>query len=210
MSKINDIRRSIDTRLDHLDARAEALDAQLSVTREEALKRIERQKKNLIATLKQVEEYVENSSTTASVDLRAAIDHLRVQLALGKAETGDLLTKQEQNIRDAIQVIEEIVEHAEEGLEDEISKQSAAFVRISNKLRAEFEAAELQFTLLRGKHRDDVQAGKAALRKSLDELRTSLKNAGHEAEEKFEYFETRFGAGLKQIRKAFLELGKES
>jgi len=182
----------------------------LSVTREEALKRIERQKKNLITTLKQVEEYVENSSTTASADLRAAIDHLRVQLALGKAETGDLLTKQEQNIRDAIQVIEEIVEHAEEGLEDEISKQSAAFVRISNKLRAEFEAAELQFTLLRHEHRDDVQAGKAVLRKSLDELRAGLKNAGHEAEEKFEHFETRFSAGLKQIRKAFVELGKEN
>jgi hypothetical protein len=208
MSIIKDIRASIDTRLDQLDAQAEALDAQLEGTREEALKRIEQQKENLVAALNRVEDLVEDSASAASGELRAAIDHLRVQLALGKADTSNLLSEQEQKIRHAIHALEDRLEHAEEGLEDEISKQSATFVRIANKLRAEFESAELQFALLRGEHRDDIQAGKAALRKNLNELRSGLKSAGHEAGERFEQFETEFGAGLTHIRKAFLQLGK--
>ena len=208
MSTIKNIRDAIDTRLDHLDARAEALDAQLEGTREEALKRIEKQKENLVAALSQVEESVAKSAKTTAGDLRAAFDELRVQLALGKADTGDLLAAQEQKTRHAINTIEKLLENAEEGLEEELSKQSAAFIRIANNLQAEFEAAELQFTLLRADHRDDFQKGKTALRKNLNELRAGLKSAGHEAGERFENFETEFGAGLNHIRKAFLKLGK--
>ena len=208
MSIIRDIRSAIDTRLDHLDARADALEAQLSGSREEALKRIEQQKESLIAALGRVEETVVSSAKTAAGDLRTAFDHLRVQLALGKAETGDLLTEQDQNIRHAIKSIEELLENAGEGVEDELSKRSAGFIRTANKLRAEFEAAELQFALLRAEHRDDVQTGKAVLRNNLDKLRTRMNTSGHQLEERFERFETEYSAGLAQIRKAFLELGK--
>jgi len=208
MSIIKNIRAAIDIRLDHLDAQAEALDAQLEGTKEEALKRIEQQKESLVAALNRVEDILKDSAATASEELRAAIDHLRVQLALGKADSGDLLSEQEKKIRHAIKALEDRLEHTEEGLEDKISKQSAAFVRIANKLRAEFESAELQFALLRGEHREDIQAGKTALRKNLNELRAGLKSAGHEAGERFDQFETEFGAGLTHIRKAFLKLGK--
>ncbi len=208
MSIIRNIRESIDTRLDHLDARAEALEAQLEGTRDEALKRVEQQKENLVTALSRMEQKVSGSVAKKSADLHAAFDHLRVQLTLGKAETTDLLKEQEIKIRDAVQTVEERLEHAEEGLEDNLAKQASAFVGIANKLRAEFEAAELQFALFQGEHREDVEAGKDALRGALNNLRDKLKNAGHEVGERLGDFENEFGAGLAHIRKAFLELGK--
>ena len=213
MSIIKDIREAVNTRLDYLDDQLEALEAQLEGTREEALKRIQRQKENLLATLSKMEQMAADSASAAaekSGDLHTAFDHLRVQLALGKAESVDLLKEQEKQIRHAIHGVEDRLEHAQEGLEEEMAKQSAAFVRIANKLRAEFEGAELQFALFQLKHREDVDAGKAALGDKLNELRGKLKSAGDEAGERFEYFEGEFGVGLAHIRKAFLGLGKGS
>ncbi len=208
MSIIKNIRESIDIRLDHLDARAEALEAQLEGTREEALKRVEQQKEHLVSALSRMEQQVAGSVAEKSSDVHAAFDHLRVQLTLGKAETTDLLKEQEKKIRDAIQTVEERLEHAEEGLEEKLAKQATAFVGVANKLRAEFEAAELQFALFQGEHREDVEAGKQALRQNLNKLRDKLKSAGHEAGERLEDFENEFGAGLAHMRKAFMELGK--
>jgi len=208
MSIIKDIRESIDTRLDHLDARAEALEAQLEGTREEALKRIEQQKENLVTALSRMEQKVAGSMTKKSADLHAAFDHLRVQLALGKAESTDLLEEQEKKIHDAVQGVEERLGHAEQGLEENLAKQATIFVGIANKLKAEFEAAQLQFALFQGEHREDVEAGKEALRGTLNTLRDKMKSAGHEVGDRLGDFEKEFGAGLAQIRKAFLELGK--
>ena len=209
MSVVKEIREALDVRLDKLDARAEALEALFESGRDEAAKRIQQQKQNLAEAAGKLEKMAAESASLAvdaSSDLHAGFDHLQVQLALGKAETREVFDEQAKKIRDAMERIEDQLEHVEADVEEELANQTAAFIRIANRLRAEIEAAELQFALFKADHRDDVEAGKKELRKKLSELRDDLRQASHEAGARFEKFESEFGEGLGHIRKAFLEL----
>jgi len=212
MSVIKDIRAAIDVRLEKLDAQTEALEAQFEEGREEVLKRIEKQKELLSHSAEKLETLAGDSAALAAdtgKSLRAGFDHLRVQLALGKAETQDLLRDQEGKIHDAIAQIENRLSGAEGNLEEDLAKESAAFIRAANKLRAELEAAQLQFALFRADHRDDVDSSKESLRLKVKELRARLTETGHEAGERFEQFEKEFGEGLGHIRRAFMGLNKD-
>jgi hypothetical protein len=212
MSKVKDFREALDARLEALDARADALEAQFEATREETHRRIDLQKEHLGDAADQLQKIAAASprlATEVSQHLRASVEHLRVQLALGQAETRDLFHEQKKNIHDAIVRIESSFDSAEEGLEDDLAKETATFIRVANRLRAELEAAELQFALFRAEHRDEFKSGKEALRKGLDELRIRIGEAGHEAGEQFEKFETEAVAGLSKIRKALGNLGKD-
>ena len=209
MSVREDIRAEIDIRLEKLDAQTEALEAQFEEGRDGILKRIEKQKVLLSRSAEKLEALAGDSAALAAdagKNLRTGFDHLRVQLALGKAETQDLLSDQEGKIHEAISSIENRLSSAENNLEEDLAEESAAFIRIANKLRAELEAAQLQFALFRADHRDDVDAGKESLRKKVKELRAKLTETGHEAGERFDQFEKEFGEGLGHIHRAFMDL----
>ena len=213
MSVIDDLRKELKHRLDKLEGQAEALEAQFDESSEQVLERIEKQKELLKRSAGRLEEIVGDSAAIA-VDtahgLRPRVDHLRVQLALGRAETRDVLKEQERKIHTAIDGVEEWLSGAEDHLEEDLAKETAAFVRIANRLRAELEAAELQYALFRADHRDDFVAGKKALREKLRELRRNFSETSHEAGERFEDFESEFGEGLAHIRQAFLDLRKKN
>jgi hypothetical protein len=212
MSVIKDIRAKIDVRLEKLEAQTEALEAQFDEGREEIQKRIDKQKEMLSHSAEKLEELAGDSAALAidtGKQLHAGFDHLRVQLALGKAETQDLLRDQEGKIHEAITQIENRLSSAENNLEEDLAKESAAFIRIADKLRAELEAAQLQYALFRADHRDDVDSGKESLRIKVKELRSKLTETSHEAGERFEKFEKEIGEGLGHVRRAFMGLGKD-
>ena len=89
MSNIRKIRESIDTKLDRWEADETALEAQLDLNKEKAVERLEAHKQRLSEALQKFKEEIgqlPHLSQEIKDNIQTQIDHLRVQLALGKAE----------------------------------------------------------------------------------------------------------------------------
>ena len=209
MSKLKELRETIDTQLDRLDAHLDAWEAQLESNREKALGRVQDQKQKLAETADRLSGLVGKSREVADhveADVRTELEHLQVQLALGRAETRDAYNEQREKIHDAIERAEAGLNRLEDKVEEELAGEMATFVRLSNRLRAELEAAEVQFALLRAEARDALDAGRAELEKRIRTLRGELAERGSQAAERLGQFEGEFSAGLGHIRRAFMGL----
>ena len=209
MSKLKELRETIDTQLDWLDAHLDAWEAQLESSRDKALGRVQDQKQKLAETTDRLSGLIGKSRDVAdqvAADVRAELEHLQVQLALGRAETREAYEEQREKIHDAIERAEEGLGQLEDKVEEELAGEMATFVRVSNRLRAELEAGEVQFALLRAEARDALEAGRAELEKRIRTLRGELAEKSSQAAERLGQFEGEFVAGLGHIRKAFMGL----
>lgn len=209
MSKLKQIREAVDTRLDKLDAQLDAWDAQVEATKEEALERVQDQKQKLASTAERVSQLVGESAKVAdhlATAARAELEHLQVQLALGKAESREVYAEQREKIHAAIENVEDRLGGLEDKLENELADEMATFVRLGDRLRAEIEAAEVQFALFRAEQKEALVAGRAELGEKLGALRVKLRETRHDAAERLEEFEDEFKSGLGHIGKAFAEL----
>jgi hypothetical protein len=89
MSRIRQIRESVDVKLDKLDAHADALEASLHHAEDQIRGRIERGKQQVHRALDTLKADIDKSkhlSETYKQKLQERIDELKVQIALGKAE----------------------------------------------------------------------------------------------------------------------------
>ena len=152
MSKLKKIREAIDNRLDRWDARLDALEAQIEHGEDEVMERVHQGQQKLAAAADRIKETAEDAADLTAeeaAELRGDLDELRVQLALGKADSRDAFEAQRKKFRHALHAAEEKIDSLEDKLEDRIADEIEGFVRLADRLKAEFEAAELQFALLK-------------------------------------------------------------
>jgi DNA repair exonuclease SbcCD ATPase subunit len=105
MSRIKELRASLDKKLDAFEHQALALEAQLTQTKEQALQRLEQRKQQLRDVLKQVQAEVLKSKDLAGqvkTEVQAKLEHLQVQLALGKADARETFEEQRTKILKAV------------------------------------------------------------------------------------------------------------
>lgn len=119
MSGIQTIRASIEKKLEALEHQAAVLEAQLTQTRAQALERIEEGKQQLRELVTSVRN--ELSASTAVVgqvkaELQSALDHLHVQLTLGKAEARDSIEEQREKITQALSQFESMADRTLAGV----------------------------------------------------------------------------------------------
>ena len=111
MSAIETVRASVEKKLASLEHQAAALEAQLTQTREQVLERVEMGKRQLRDLLTSVWQELSASPGVADrvkAELQTALDHLQVQLALGKAEARDALDAQRDKIVQALRQFERL------------------------------------------------------------------------------------------------------
>ena len=105
MSRINTIRTSIGNKLNEWQVAAQALEAQFDLTKENAMERVEVQKQHFHDVLERFKTEVEKSVVIAKDKkdkITAQVNHMQVQLALGKAEAKYSYETQKKNIQTAI------------------------------------------------------------------------------------------------------------
>ena len=118
MSRIKEFRASLDKKLDALEHQALALEAQLTQTKDQAMQRLEQRKQQLRDLLKQVQGEVQKSkemAEQAKTEVQAKLEHLQVQLALGKADARDTFEEQRAKTLKALNEFESIAEHKLKG-----------------------------------------------------------------------------------------------
>jgi len=205
MSIIRKIRSGLDNQLDAWDARLDAWEAQLEHGRDEAMERLAAGRKRLADASQRVEEQLEDAadlSAEAAQDIREDLEALRVQLALGEAETRDAYREQRKKLRHALSEAEAKLAVIEHRAEDRLAGEMERFVKAADRLQAEFEAAELQFALAKAEARDALGEKREELRSRLGKLRERLRAARGRAGDRLEDLEEELTEGVGAYREA--------
>lgn len=209
MSRISEIRASIDRKLDAWEKQALALEAQLTETKDKAADRLEEQKQQLRGVLARVQAEVEQSKELAGqtrVEVQTRLEHLRVQLALGKAEARDAFEEQRRTILDALAAFEAIADQKVKGAAFESGKIWEDFVGKANALEAELDAFRIRFEFEKAKQQARFEDKKQELTAKLEGFKKDLQARRQAVQAKADTFERELASGLDQIRRAFRQL----
>jgi hypothetical protein len=209
MSRMKELRASIDKKLDALEHQALALEAQLTQTKDQAMQRLEQRKQQLHDVLKQVLADVQKSkemAEQAKSEVQGKLEHLQVQLALGKADARDAFEEQRVKILKALNEFESVAEQKLKGAAFESGRVWEDFVGRTSTLEAEFEALKSRFESEKAKQHVTLESSKQELLTKLVSFKNQLKSKREAAQAKADVFETDLRAGLDQIKAGFRKL----
>jgi DNA repair exonuclease SbcCD ATPase subunit len=209
MSRIKELRASLDKKLDALEHQALALEAQLTQTKEQALQRLEQRKQQLRDVLKQVQAEVQKSkeiAEQAKTEVQAKLEQLQVQLALGKADARDTLEEQRAKILKALGEFEAIADQKLKVAAFESGKLWEDFVGRASTLEAEFEALKGRFESGKAKQEAALESKKQELLAKLHAYKNQLNEKRRVVQAKADTFETDLRQGLDQIKAGFKKL----
>lgn len=206
MASIHKIREAIDTKLNKWEADATALEAQLGLTKEKALERLETYKKRFSDALQKLKGEIDKSQQLVEKkkqQFSGQLDHLQVQLALGKAEARDSYESQKAKIQEAMASLKTVVDHEMGEVSEKAIKE---FVAAEDALKAELDALAVQFDLEKAKLKGGFEEKKKELAEHITKFKTDLEEKRKKAGGKLTTFEGQFSSGLDQIKKAFSSL----
>ena len=203
MSRIKELRASLDKQLDALEHQALALEAQLTQTQEQALQRVEQRKHQLRDLLKQVQADVQKSkdmAAQAKSEVQAKLEHLQVQLALGKADARDTFEEQRTKILKALNEFESVAEQKLKGAAFESGRVWEDLVGRTSTLEAEFEALKGRFESEKAKQQVALESKKQELLAKLVLFKDQLKAKRLVVQAKADVLETDLREGLDHIK----------
>jgi DNA repair exonuclease SbcCD ATPase subunit len=209
MSRIKELRASLDKKLDSLEHQALALEAQLTQTKEQALQRLEQRKQQLKDVLKQVQAEVQKSkeiAEQAKTEVQAKLEQLQVQLALGKADARDNFEEQRTKILKALSEFESIVDQKLNAVGFESGKVWEDLVGRASTLEAEFEALKGRFESEKAKQQVALESKKQELLAKLQAYKNQLNEKRRKMQTKADTFEADLRKGLDQIKSGFKRL----
>ena len=209
MSRIKELRASLDKKLDALEHQALALEAQLTQTKDQALQRLEQRKQQLRDLLNQVQADVQKSKEVAEqakAEVQVKLEQLQVQLALGKADAREKFEEQRTKILKALIEFESVADRKLKGAAFESGKVWEDLVGRASILEAEFEALKGRFETEKSKQQATMEAKKQELLAKLLVFKDQLKAKRRVVQAKADTLETDLREGLDQIRAGFRRL----
>jgi chromosome segregation ATPase len=209
MSTVHKIREEIDNKLDILEKQVAAMEAQLEQHEEVAGERIETQKKLFCDALDQFKTKVDQSRVVAEEKkwkIKSQLEELKLQLALGKAETKDALEEQKEKIKQAIKSFESTVDEGIEEISEEFDEAKSELVKKADTVNAELEALGLRLKGEKEKWEIHIEERKKELSRKLQSLREELKEKKHIAKDKAAVFEKEVSSAMSKLKEAFCRL----
>lgn len=209
MSRIKELRASFDKKLDALEHQALAFEAQLTQTKDEAMQRLEQRKQQLQDLLTQIQTDVQKSKEMAEqgkTEVRAKLEHLQVQLALGKADARDSFEEQRTKILKALTEFESVADQKLKGAAFESGRVWEDLVSRASTLEAELEALKGRFETEKAKQQVTLESKKQELLTELMSFKDRLKVKRASVQAKTDVFETDLREGLDQIKTGFRKL----
>ena len=203
MSRIKEFRASLDKKLNALEHQALALEAHLTQTKDQAMLRLEQHKQQLRDLLNQVQADVQKSkemAEQAKTEVQAKLEHLQVQLALGKADARDTFEEQRTKTLKALNEFEFIAEQKLKGAAFESGRVWEDLVDRTSMLEAEFEALKGRFENEKAKQQVTLESKKQELLTKLVLFKDQLKAKRVAAQTKAGALETDLREGLDQIK----------
>ena len=209
MSKIHEIRETMDGKLSGLAKRASALEAQLSRSKDNAVEELENRKKQLDDLLKTFTTKIEESKEVAvekKAEIQSSVEQLQLQLALGKAETRDTLEVQKKKISNTVKTLEDNIDEGIDTAAAGFEELKQDLVGLSDSLDAEMEALDAWFEIEKAAKKTEFNENKKKLAAKIERFRNGLYERKGIAGEKVDVFESQFVKGFNEIKHAFKDL----
>ena len=168
-----------------------------------AMQRLEQRKQHLWDLLKQVQIDMQKSkeiAEQAKMEVQAKLEHLQVQLALGKADARDTFEEQRTKILKALNEFESVAEQKLKGATFESGKVWEDLVGRTSRLEAEFEALKDRFESEKAKQQVTLEWKKEELLTKLVLFKDQLKAKRVAVQAKADVLETDLRDGLDQIK----------
>jgi hypothetical protein len=209
MSKIHEIRETINSKLDGLEKRASALEAQLNRSKDNAVEELEDRKRKLGDVLNTFKTKIDGTKEVADekkTEIQSRVEQLQVQLALGKAETRDALEEQKNKISDAVKTLENNIDEGLEYTATGFETLKQDLVKLSDSLYAEMESLDAKFEMEKAAKKAEFGEQKKKLAAKIEAFRNNLSVKRGIAEEKAATIESQFIKGFDQIKNSFKDL----
>ena len=209
MTTVKETRASIDQTLDRWEAAALALAANIEATLAAVSERLQTQKEKAAESsekLKQAIERAQQLPPEAREKIVGDLDHLKVQLALGKAEARDAVLAQKEEIGKAAQRVENLIDQVEQQVGQEIEEAIKEWVRAQQELQQELELAALRFENEQAERRAQFEAKKQEMLDNVKQFREELEEKRTAALQKGSTFASDMTASFEQMRTAFRKL----
>lgn len=210
MSRVKRIRESIDGSLNRWQARAEAVEAHLEASHDQALERVEAGKKAYLEAIDKVKASVIKSKTMAEEEkqrILTRIDETRVQIALGKAETIEEFKRQQEAMRNEVNRVEREVETKlaayDAKVDESLDEMAEELVRAGDALDAELDASAMRLEGWKGEVKAGFKAKTDQVKSHVAAFKAKIAAQREGALAKKQAFETEFNEGWNQIKSAF-------
>lgn len=204
--KDHKLKDKAEAKLTDWKASVEHLNVQLHLGAAEAREEFENQKKNVGSWIDTIEEKLKNTrdlGAEKALKLKTALEELRLQAALGKAESEDVMHEQVKNINKGIH-------NLKHSLNQTIDASEEKFHDLSEKSHDRLDDFHTRFDLFRLRAhlgKKEVEANwedkKKELAAKLHDLDTKLDKSKHAASEKWEHFAEEVSESWKVLRNAF-------
>lgn len=197
--------RAQDT-LNEWKSTAESLHLQLQLGKAEAEKEFEIQRQKLndwaVETSKRVEEAKEIGEEN-TLRLKTSLEELRLQAALGKAETEDMLRDRQKGLKQAIDRLQSDLEEVfkttrEQG--DGLMEET--MLRVQD-YQTRFEIFRLQLHLASAEGEQEWEKRRKEAESRLQQMKADLEKRAEEAADRWDTFSSEMQAAWKHVRKAF-------
>lgn len=197
---------TVKERLDEWKGMAENLQVQMHLGKADAEKEFEAQKKKLAEWSSKMSERVEaakeiNEENTKRV--KTSLEELRVQAALGKADTEELLKQQQKELKQRMEKLrndlDEVFETTKETSDDLLEDLS---LRLHD-YQVKFDIFKIQLHLAKAETEQEWEKRRKEAEQRLAKLRSDLEERTEEASERWEHFSSEMSDAWKHVRSAF-------
>ncbi len=141
-------------------------------------------------------------SGDAALKARQSLDELRVQLALGKAESKEALEEQREKVDHALHEAEARYSMLKEEANDDFHEWSDEFKDWKEKLQTRMDIARLQFALGKAEAKEEMETKRQDLSKRLQSMKQKAIEAEEKGEEKLSSFSEEMSESFSHFRKA--------
>ncbi len=187
-------------------ASVEHLNVQLHLGAAEAREEFEKQKKNIGSWLDIIEDKLKNTKdlgTEKALKLKTSLEELRVQAALGKAESEDVMYEQVKNINKGIHNLKHNLNQTIDASEEEFHELSEKSHDRLDDFHTRFDLFRLRAHLGKKEVEETWEDKKKELATKLHELDNNLDKSKHAASEKWEHFTEEVSESWKVLKNAF-------
>lgn len=202
----NSIAQQAKKKLEDWKSSLEHFEEKLHITTDEVVDEFQEQKKHLVAWLDQVDDHLQNVVTHSeekALDLKAKVDELRLQAALGKAETVEALDEQRKALDIKIHDIKHDVSQAYHQAGDDIKDLLDDVNGKLDDFQMRFDLLRLQAHLGKEEAKEIWEEKKQELSLKLHEVNTKLHQYKETATEKWEHFSSEMATAWSHFREAF-------
>lgn len=206
MMSVEQLRAGFQKQLEGWQAAVQAFEVQAHLGQKEAMDRLEGQKQQFAEALERLKAELQHSRNLAEQQrqlLAAALDHLRLQLALGRAESREVFEQQERAVREAVGRLDTELDRAVDAVSQAALEQ---YVRWTALMRAEFDAASAQFSQVRDHQQALWAASLQAFEVNLEAFKNQLVDAQQQATLQTQQMQKNLSDGMEQLREAFARL----